>query len=105
MFLWAYERSALRYAAIRQSLGEPDPFRLKYWEEIRELVSYIVRSTMDKEAASEAIKTEVKKLPEPDQSRFTEVVETELLRLHEGNFVRFRIRTSEFSTWKKKWDS
>lgn len=105
VFLWAYERSALRYAAIRQSLGEPDPFRLKYREEIRTIVSHIVSSVMDKEAASQVIKSEVKKLTEPDRSRFTEVVETELLSLHEGNFVRYRIRPSEFSAWKMKWDS
>ncbi|WP_268034368.1 Fic family protein [Algoriphagus sp. PAP.12] len=105
VFLWAYERSALRYAAIRQSLGEPDPFRMKYREEIRGIVSIIIRNAMDKEAASEAINSEVKKLPEPDQSRFTEVVETELLGLHEGNFVRYRIKPSEFTAWKKKWDS
>lgn len=105
VFLWAYERSALRYAAIRQSLGEPDPFRMKYREEIRAIVNYIVSNAMEKEAASQAIKSEVKKLPEPDQSRFAEVVETELLGLHEGNFVRYRIRPSEFTAWKKRWDS
>ncbi|MFC3414105.1 Fic family protein [Algoriphagus hitonicola] len=105
VFLWAYERSALRYAAIRQSLGEPDPFRMKYREEIRGIVSLIVSNAMEKEAASQAIKSEVKKLPEPDQSRFAEVVETELLGLHEGNFVRYRIKPSEFSSWKTKWDS
>ena len=105
VFLWAYERSALRYAAIRQSLGEPDPFLMKYREEIRAIVNYIVSNAMEKEAASKAIKSEVKKLPEPDQSRFAEVVETELLGLHEGNFVRYRIRPSEFTAWKKRWDS
>lgn len=105
VFLWAYERSALRYAAIRQSLGEPDPFRLKYREELRGIVSQIVSNAMEKEAASETIKSEVKKVPEPDRSRLAEVVETELLGLHEGNFVRYRIRPSEFSAWKKRWDS
>ena len=105
VFLWAYERSALRYAAIRQSLGEPDPFRMKFREEIKTIVSHIVTNAMDKEAGSQAIKSEVKKLPEPDRSRFTEVVETELLGLHEGNFVRYRIRPSEFSAWKKRWGS
>ncbi len=30
VFMWAYERSAARYAVLRQSLGEPDAFRLKY---------------------------------------------------------------------------
>lgn len=105
VFLWAYERSALRYAAIRQSLGEPDPFRMKYREEIRGIVSQIVSNAMGKEEASLAIKSEVKKLQEPDRSRLAEVVETELLGLHEGNFVRYRIRPSEFSVWKMKWDS
>lgn len=27
------------------------------------------------------------------------------LRLHEGNFARFRIRPSEFSNWKHNWGS
>lgn len=104
VFLWAYERSALRYAAIRQSLGEPDPFRMKYREEIREVVSYIVRNTLEKETASDRIKFEAKKLPTTDQFQFTEVVETELLGLHEGNFVRYRIKPSEFTVWKERWD-
>lgn len=56
VFLWAYERSAMRYAAIRQSLGEPDPFRMKYREEIRAIVSHIVSNTTEKEDASEVIR-------------------------------------------------
>ena len=28
VFVWAYQRSSARYSAIRQSLGEPDPFRI-----------------------------------------------------------------------------
>ena len=30
VFTWAYRRSAVRYAAVRQSLGEPDPFRMRH---------------------------------------------------------------------------
>lgn len=78
---------------------------MKYREEIRGIVSLIVSYAMDKEAASQAIKSEVKKLPEPDRSRFTELVETELLGLHEGNFVRYRVKPSEFTAWKKRRDS
>lgn len=105
VFLWAYERSALRYSAIRQSLGEPDPFRMKYREEIRSAVGFIVRNAMGKAEASKAVKIEAQKLPKEDQSKFTEVVDTELLGMHEGNFVRYRIKPSEFSAWKKTWDS
>lgn len=105
VFIWAYERSALRYAAIRQSLGEPDRFRMKYREEIRGAVGYIVSNAMKKAEASNQVKLEAKKLPEEDQSKFIEVVETELLGLHEGNFVRYRIKPSEYAAWKDRWTS
>ena len=29
-FIQAYERSCARYSAVRQSLGDPDPFRMRY---------------------------------------------------------------------------
>src|SRR6185369_1948120 len=44
VFIWAYERSAARYAAVRQSLGEPDPLRLRYREQLRELIAALVRT-------------------------------------------------------------
>jgi hypothetical protein len=43
VFVWAYDRSAKRYAAVRQSLGEPDKFRLKFQNELTEVVGNIVR--------------------------------------------------------------
>lgn len=43
LFLWAYEHSAARYAAVRQSLGETDAFSLRYRAELRELVADLIR--------------------------------------------------------------
>ncbi|REG78330.1 Fic family protein [Algoriphagus antarcticus] len=105
VFLWAYERSALRYAAIRQSLGEPDLFRMKYREEMRNLIGHIVRTAMSKGEASSAVKEEAQKFPQEDRSKFIEVVETELLGLHDGNFARYSIKPSEFAAWKRNWNS
>ena len=51
VFIWAYERSAARYAAVRQSLGEPDTFRLKYRAALREIVGEVIRARMDRKAA------------------------------------------------------
>ena len=34
VFVWAYERSCARYSAVRQPLGEPDKFRLRYRDRI-----------------------------------------------------------------------
>jgi Fic family protein len=106
MFVWAYERSARRYAAIRQSLGSPDPFRLKYKEELRSAVADVVQNGMDKQAASKAIEAfAAEAIQKEDRSRFVEAVETELIGLHEGNFARYRIRPSQFFAWKAVWET
>ena len=47
VFIWAYERSAARYTAVRQSLGEPDLFRLRHYSALREIIAEIVRSHDD----------------------------------------------------------
>lgn len=103
VFLWAYERSAARYAALRQSLGEPDPFRLKYRDAIRTLIAQVVSGGMNSKEASQTITAAASRLPQTDRSKFIEAVETELLALHEGNFARYRIRPDEFQQWKAAW--
>jgi hypothetical protein len=104
VFIWAYERSAARYAAVRQSLGEPDPFRFKYKAALRQVVADVVRGAMDKKAASAHIASWVEKnLPEADREKFRDMAETELVSLHEGNFARYQIRPSEFEAWRRQW--
>jgi hypothetical protein len=51
VFIWTHERPADRYAAIRQSLGEPDPFRLRRRTALREVVGTAIRAPMDKKKA------------------------------------------------------
>lgn len=104
VFMWAYERSALRYAALRQSLGEPDPFRLKYREAIRDLITEIISNAMQQKEAMAIIQQKAVTLPEKDRSKFTEAVETELLSLHDGNFARYWVRPLEFKRWKEVWE-
>ncbi len=104
VFLWAYDRSAKQYAAQRQSLGDPDPFRLKYREAIRHVVTEIVTEAMPKGIAIGLIKLRALKLPEEDQNKFIEAVEHELLNLHEGNFARYMIRPAQFKAWQEVWN-
>lgn len=106
VFIWAYERSAARYSAVRQSLGEPDPFRLRYRDQLREIIGDFIRSRLGrKEAAAWIGDWATKEIVADDRQRFAEVVEAELTSLHEGNFARYRIRPSEFAAWKQVWDS
>ena len=104
LFVRAYRRSAARYAAVRQSRGEPDPFRLHYRAEKRELVAEVIRAPMDTGAASSHIRAwSGEHVDEPDRERFRDVVERELLSLHDGNFARYRVRPSEFAGWQAIW--
>jgi Fic family protein len=104
VFVWAYERSCARYSAVRQSLGEPDPFRLRYRQLLADLIHKIITERMDKKAAVACIRSHAaQSVPSDDQSRFDELVETELMGLHEGNIARFRLRPSEYQAWKGTW--
>ena len=104
VFVWAYERSSARYSAVRQSLGEPDPFRVRYRALVAELVAAVVRRGMDKKAATALARQGAAKQVSPaDQARFVEVVETELMSLHQGNIARFSLRPSEYQAWRQGW--
>ncbi|MFM9850243.1 MAG: Fic family protein [Hyphomicrobiaceae bacterium] len=104
VFIWAYERSASRYSAVRQSLGEPDPFRLRHRAALRALVGEIVRGRMDKKnAVAHVAAWAAENIDAGERERFKEVAESELLSLHEGNFARYQIRPSEFAAWQSEW--
>jgi len=104
VFIWAYQRSAARYSAIRQSMGEPDSFRLRYRQQIAALIHAVIRECMNKRKAGQAIKQFANaNIDAIDQHRFIEVTETELMGLHEGNFARYQIRPSEYQAWKEVW--
>jgi hypothetical protein len=104
VFIWAYERSAERYIAVRQSLGEPDPFRLRHRAALRQVVGEVVRGRMDRKAAVAHIASWAEEnIPQEDRERFTQTAETEVLSLHEGNFARYEIRPSEFEGWRAVW--
>jgi hypothetical protein len=104
VFAWAYRRSCARYSAVRQSLGDPDPFRLRHRAAIGSFVREVVLGVMDKRAATKWIAAEAERvIPQAERSKFIEVVETELGCLHGGNIARYRLRPSEFNAWSKGW--
>lgn len=104
VFVWAYERSCARYAAVRQSLGEPDPLRLRYRAIMTEMILEVVASSMNKKIAGAFIKRRaIEDVPQEDRARFVEVVETELMNLHEGNIARYRLGLLRYQKWKETW--
>lgn len=104
VFIWAYDHSASRYAAVRQSLGEPDPFRLRYRLQLREVIALVVRRRLARMAAFACMeKWANENVEAADRETFREAAENELLSLHDGNFARFRLTPSEFEAWRQVW--
>ncbi len=104
VFVWAYKRSCARYSAVRQSLSEPDPFRIQYRALIADVVTHVVRTRLGKANAISYVRSVAEnQVPLKDQPSFIEVTETQLMNLHEGNIARYRLRPSEFEAWQIEW--
>lgn len=104
VFVWAYRRSCARYAAVRQSLGDPDPFRLRHRSAIGEVVRLVVQGCLGKADAARCIEQHATStIPGEDRQQFMEVVMKELSTLHPGSIMRYRLRPSEFEAWKFAW--
>lgn len=67
-------------------------------------IAHVVRDRLDKKNAVSLIhKIAVDQIPSADRDRFIEIVEAELISLHEGSIARFRLRPSEFQAWREGW--
>lgn len=99
VFVWAYERSCQRYMAIRETVAEPDPVRLRYREALITVVSEIVRGL--KSPGADAVRSVAAPLvPREDLEPITEMALIDLRNLHEGNVSRYRLRLSEYRAWQ-----
>ena len=100
LFAWAYERSCQRYTQLREALPAPDPLRLRYRNELGEVVRETVRGGQAIEIG--AVRARSRELvPAVDLDAVVAMAVNELHRLHEGNIARFGLRLSEYRAWKK----
>jgi hypothetical protein len=99
VFVWAYERSCQRYMAIRETVADPDPVRLRYREALVSVVAEIVRGQQPpSEASVRAVASSL--VPPKDLEQITELALADLWNLHEGNVSRYRLRLSEYRAWQ-----
>jgi len=98
IFVWAYERSCQRYVVVRDSIAEPDRFRMRYRQALTDTVSQIVREK--RRPTVDEIHALAERIVEPrDLPRFVELVAQEFRRLNEFNIARHRLRLSEYWAW------
>jgi hypothetical protein len=100
VFVFAYERSCAQYRVVRDSLGQPDPVRLRYRTELAETVARMVRAGAA--PAAENIRREGNDLgvPSVEIDAFAEVALKVLLGLHEGSAGRYGLTPNEFKHWR-----
>ena len=85
--------------AIRETVAEPDPVRLRYREALITVVSESVRGM--KSPHADAVRTLAATLvPREDLEQITALALADLLNLHEGNVSRYRLRLSEYRAWQ-----
>lgn len=102
LYIWAYNRSSQRYTAIQQSMGEPNLLKLRYREMIHGIVSSIIIERVEGVKVVRKIQELINasNIPKADRSEVFNLIETEIISLHDGNIARFRVRLSEFQAWK-----
>ncbi|MBU2113849.1 MAG: Fic family protein [Gammaproteobacteria bacterium] len=99
LYVWAYERSAQEYLAIRQELAEPDPLRLEWRDLVKKTIHQVVTTpTIDALAIiNQQVEADV---PELQRTAVKALVVEELRRLHEGVLARYGLRPSQLASWK-----
>jgi len=97
VFVWAYERSCQQYIATRQTLIEPDPFRLRYRRELLDTIKQIVSEPLA--FNPDYLPPYASRLPESDRAAFIAMLKTDLAHLHDGNIARYRLRPVQFHAW------
>ena len=98
VFVWAYERSCQRYVVVRDSVAEPDRFRMRYREALTDVMRQIVLEK--KRPTDEEIRVLAQRNVESrDLSSFVKLVIQEFQRLNEFNIARYRLRLSEYWAW------
>lgn len=101
LYLRAYKRSSENYHVVKESIGEPDRFNLKYRRELKTLVRELVLRFEETEYILGNLDQLDIEIPSDDQSLFMQRVRDELESLHMGNIARYKLRPKEFERWSE----
>ena len=94
LFDWTYRRSHAKYKVVLESLGSPDPFRVKYREALIEAVGMVVRRRRPVAEVLAGLG-----LPGQDAPKFHHLLVQELDGLAVFNCARYRLGMKETLAW------
>ena len=105
VFMWAYQRSALRYQVVRASVHQPDPFRLQYRTELSKTIQGVVQSRSHPTDDVIARWMDALDVVQRDREPFAALARALIDDLHDGVLARYDLRPSEFHAWKHSIDA
>jgi hypothetical protein len=94
LFDWTYRRSQARYKVVLESMGSPDPFRLRYREALNDAVGRVVRGRQPVVEALAGLG-----LPDEVAPKFQQLLAQELSALAAFNCARYRLSIKETQAW------
>lgn len=100
LFTWAYARSVEQFRVTREALGQPDPLRLRYRQQLREVVREVVLDLQLPQRVLVRARAKAHDVPAADLDAFTEAALGLLIDLHEGALYRYGLRPDDLTVWK-----
>jgi hypothetical protein len=94
LFEWTYRRSIEKYQVVVESMGGPDPMRVRYREQLGEAVRQVVYFGRK---VGQAV--EVLRIPAADAAVFDGMLKTELQHLEAYNCARYRLPIGKTQEW------
>ncbi|MDP1682076.1 MAG: Fic family protein [Burkholderiales bacterium] len=94
LFAWTYRRSIQKYTVVLESMGAPDPFRVRHRERLSEAVQRVVREGQSIRQVIESLS-----LPADDATAFASMLEKELATLTINNCARYRLTGGDVQKW------
>jgi Fic family protein len=100
VFVWAYERSCQQFRVLRHAVGEPDPIRLNYRLQLREVVRRIVLELQWPDANALLALADAQNVPPADRTAFANEASQDLTGLRPEVLARYALRLSDFERWR-----
>jgi hypothetical protein len=97
LYEWTYRRSIQKYEVVVESMGGPDPMRVRYREQLGEAIRQIVYFGGGVDRAVES-----RSVPTADLTVFNEMLKSELQHLEPYNCARYRLPIGKTQEWIDK---
>lgn len=94
LFVWTFRRSIKKYVVVLESMGMPDPVRLRYRESLNDAMQLIVR---ERKSLKDALA--ILQLTEDAAPGFRDLLIAELKTLNTHNCARYRLAPATTDAW------